>query len=164
MPSVSCVPPIVCTRGHPPYDPVAHARRLGLTIVQSHAVDGWGDYREGVIRLHPALTTVERRVTIAHEIVHHERGDDGAYCTSWHERRGELRVHECAAARLLPVCALAYAVRVVGDEGPSSRPALADVLDVDQYTLSVRLDHLTAADHAYIRSAVRRAGLWHRAL
>jgi len=116
-----------------------------------------GELRDGhVIALRAGTTAAQRRCTLAHEIVHLERGFDD--CGPW-ARREELLVHRTAAERLIPLTTLADAVRTVG--GWSDGRALAHMLDVDHETLSVRLGNLSALDRLALRRLrVQHADLW----
>ncbi|GGM65011.1 hypothetical protein GCM10012275_39430 [Longimycelium tulufanense] len=134
------------------YDPCEHAEALGAEIVWSRKVEGLGDYRGGVIRLHPDLTQAEQRCTLAHEIVHHENRDDIlGYCgIGWLDNRIEHRVHTIAARRLITVPELAEAARW------SDHPIeVAEALVVDTRTLYTWLLDMTPAEYRDIRERAR---------
>ncbi len=101
-----------------------------------------GEVRAGgrVIAVRRTSSPAQQRCTLAHEIVHLERG---MHTLSWPLlQREELAVHRIAARRLIPLDALAPLLPALGDDGR----ALAAALDVDRYTLEVRLQALTAAE------------------
>ncbi|QWF80117.1 hypothetical protein [Amycolatopsis sp. CA-230715] len=141
------------------YDPYQHAELLGAEVIVSHAVRGWGDYRGGVIRVHPILTEVEARCTTAHEIVHHERRDDVlGYCgVEWLDTRLERRVHAIAARRLITVPDLVDALR--WSDHPDE---IAEQLAVDTRTLFARVLDLSAREYRDLDG--RRRGTTHRPL
>jgi hypothetical protein len=92
-----------------------------------------------VIALRAGTTSAQRRCTLAHEIVHLERGIDD--CGAWQNREEKL-VHEEVARRLITSHQLIRAVRDLG--GTHDLAALAAALDVDRETLRVRLSLVTA--------------------
>lgn len=140
------------------YNPYEHAELLGADVIKSRDVQGFGDYRAGVIRIHPDLTQAEARCTIAHEIVHHEHRDDIlGYCgVAWLDNRLECDVHAIAARRLIIPTELADAAKWAYNPNE-----IAEQLVVDTRTLYVWLLGLTAADYADLRAmatdAVRRS-------
>jgi hypothetical protein len=93
-----------------------------------------------VIRLRAGTSAAQRRCTLAHELVHLERGISASGALG---RREELFVHREAARRLLPFPILAAAVRALGEEADAR--SLARELDVDGETLEVRLAMLSEA-------------------
>ena len=115
------------------YHPWRHARDLGLTIEFVPGLRPRGTYAAGLVQIREGLSQRERRVVIAHEIVHCERGDDGIACTRWHLRKQERTVHLLAARRLLPIEEI-IAVQC------EPEPAVA--LWVDDYTLALRMSAL----------------------
>ncbi|MGH3859181.1 hypothetical protein [Actinokineospora sp.] len=131
------------------YDPHDHAELLGAEIIYSRAVRGFGDYRAGIIRLHPDLTQAEARCTTAHEIVHHQHRDDVlGYCgVAWLDTRLERRVHAIASRRLIIPVELADAVRWTDDPND-----IAEQLIVDARTLHTRVLALTRDDYAELRT------------
>ncbi|WP_414936650.1 hypothetical protein [Amycolatopsis sp. cmx-11-51] len=134
------------------YEPSKHALALGVQVVESDSVRGWGDYRGGRIRLNPILNQVEARCTVAHEIVHHERRDDVlGYCgVGWFDSRLERRVHAIAARRLIIVPELVDAVRWSDDADE-----IAEQLVVDPRTLYVRLGDLSVLEHREVGKRTR---------
>jgi hypothetical protein len=113
-----------------------------------------GELRYPVIALRAGTTAAQRRCTLAHELVHLERGVFD--CGPWGERVERL-VHEEVARRLIGVDELASAVRATG--GSHDLPALAAALDVDSETLAVRLALVTPAERLMIGGSCVR-DLW----
>ncbi|MCW2539556.1 MAG: hypothetical protein JWN95_1281 [Frankiales bacterium] len=113
-----------------------------------------GDGR--IIELRAGTSSGQRRATLAHEIVHLERGRHD--CGPW-QTREERQVHAMASRRLLRVAELVTAIRALG--GSQDLRALAVTLDVDLETLEVRLADLERRERRVMRQALRRqAGLW----
>jgi hypothetical protein len=112
---------------------------------------GWLCYP--VIALRAGTTAAQRRCTLAHEIVHLERGVGD--CGPWAGRE-ERQVHALAARRLIDIDELVRGIRDSG--GTQDLAALAQALDVDRDTLRVRWDMLTATERAAIADPV--ADLW----
>lgn len=98
------------------------------------------------IALTATSSAAQQRCTLAHEIVHLERGlaDVGAW--AWREER---QVHSEAARRLITPEDLAAALR--GVAGAPDLGTLAQLLDVDSETLNVRLALLEPRELASIR-------------
>ncbi|WP_342762987.1 ImmA/IrrE family metallo-endopeptidase [Dermabacter hominis] len=89
-----------------------------------------------LIRLDKRLLQVERRCTLAHELVHLEAGE-GRACTPSRERE----VNQIAAARLVPFEALVKAARWA-----RSPVELAEELWVTPLMLEARCETLTASE------------------
>ncbi|QEU11286.1 ImmA/IrrE family metallo-endopeptidase [Dermabacter vaginalis] len=89
-----------------------------------------------LIRLDERLLQVERRCTLAHELVHVEAGE-GRACSASRERE----VNRIAAARLVPFEALVKASRWAHDPAE-----LAEELWVTRSMLEARCETLTAAE------------------
>lgn len=104
-----------------------------------------GVLRYPVIALRAGTSAAQRRCTLAHEIVHLERGVGD--CGPWAGRE-ELLVQREVARRLIPVADLAAAVRQLG--GSAVLGELAHALDVDHETARLRLDMLSSAELAHI--------------
>src|SRR5581483_10769071 len=85
---------------------------------------GWLSYP--IVALRRDSSAAQQRCTLAHELVHLERGT--LDCGPWAAREERL-VHAEAARRLVPVSQLAGAVQVAG--GTHDLAALARTLDVD---------------------------------
>jgi Zn-dependent peptidase ImmA (M78 family) len=107
-----------------------------------------------VITLRAGTSAAQRRCTLAHELVHLERGVPD--CGLWAARE-EFHVHAAAARRLIATTALARAVHELC--GTADPAALAALLDVDRETLSLRLRLLTGKEQSAIRTASVR-DLW----
>jgi hypothetical protein len=99
------------------------------------------DFETRTITLHPRLQPAERRCTLAHELVHLERGPVLVRQTP----REERIVAAIAARRLLPIEALADALRWSDDPG-----VLADELSVDVRTVRIRLTTLSEGERALL--------------
>ena len=107
-----------------------------------------GLLRYPVIALRAGTSAAQRRCTLAHEIVHLERGVNDCGPWSAHEERW---VHREVARRLIPVDELAAAVRSLGPRADLAQ--LAQALDVDRETAQVRLEVLTPAERACLGSS-----------
>jgi Zn-dependent peptidase ImmA (M78 family) len=108
------------------------------------------DERE--IMLDDRLSSVVERCTLAHEIVHAERGDlplDGSPDGPRLEVRQERRVHAIAAARLVAIDALAEALART-----HSLAEAAEELAVDEDTLWHRLEDLTEHESSLLQARV----------
>jgi Zn-dependent peptidase ImmA (M78 family) len=108
---------------------------------------GLWDQRTRTVWLDSRLTPVERRCTLAHELVHAERGDvpcgDPAL-----DARQETRVEREAARRLLPLARLAEVLRW----SPDLREAAAE-LDVEVGVLELRLASLDDTERAALSTS-----------
>lgn len=82
--------------------------------------------------------------TLMHELIHAERGDEPCVSPEL-EARQELAVAREAARRLITIERLVDALLWCQDDRE-----LADVLDVDNETVRVRLAMLSAEEHAFI--------------
>jgi Zn-dependent peptidase ImmA (M78 family) len=89
------------------------------------------------IALAKQSSAAQRRCTLAHEIVHLERGF--GECGLWADRE-ERQVHAEAARRLISTPELAEAIRALG--GSQNLSELAVLLNVDTQTVRVRLQLL----------------------
>jgi Zn-dependent peptidase ImmA (M78 family) len=112
-----------------------------------------GELRYPLITLRAGTSAAQRRCTLAHELVHLERGV--RECGPWAQREERLIERE-VARRLIPLPALVTALRNVGTE---DRAALAAALDVDTQTLRTRLDQLSAEERRSVETALC-AELW----
>ena len=107
-----------------------------------------GELRYPLITLRADSSAAQRRCTLAHELLHLERGV--RECGPWAER--EERIIEAEAARrLVPLDALICALRCLGDE---DQGRLAVALDVDTQTLQARLGDLSAVERTAVRTAL----------
>jgi Zn-dependent peptidase ImmA (M78 family) len=113
-----------------------------------------GELRYPVIALRAGTSAAQRRCTLTHELVHLERGTRD--CGPWAARE-ELHVHREVARRLIGPDELACGVRGLG--GTDDLAALAHALDVDEQTLRLRLELVTPAERARIRT-VAASDLW----
>lgn len=101
------------------------------------------------ITLHPLLTQAERRSTLAHELVHLERGPAPPH----HTAREELLVEEIAARRLVNLDDLADAI--LWHDG-NAHDGMAEDLWVDRGILIARIRSLDNEERAYIEAIVAR--------
>jgi hypothetical protein len=106
-----------------------------------------GELRYPVIALRAGTSAAQRRCTLAHELVHLERGVRD--CGPWTARE-ETLVHAEAAQRLVGPIDLERALRELG--GDADLAALAQLLDVDTQTARVRLGLLTPSERWRLRS------------
>lgn len=131
--------------------PCARARALGFDVVFERLPGGvWGQFDGAQIRISPDLSFRHRRASVAHELVHAERGDRGEVLRSarqsvFDERAMERDVDEVAARALLPLYELADVLVLAGTELD-----VAEVMEVDVETVRARLDTLTAAERDYL--------------
>jgi hypothetical protein len=114
-----------------------------------------GELRYPVIALRAGTSMAQRRCTLAHELVHLERGTTD--CGPWAVRE-EVLVHATAALRLVRKVDLEQALRDAGGDGDLA--ALAHALDVDTHTARVRLGLLSAAERWRLRSRLS-TDFWH---
>jgi Zn-dependent peptidase ImmA (M78 family) len=82
------------------YDPYVHAENLGLPIIYrtdlpGHDIDAMYTPDHKAIYVRPNLAASVERCAIAHEIVHHEHGDEGE------DRKQEDRADRISARRLV---------------------------------------------------------------
>ncbi len=113
-----------------------------------------GELRYPVVALRAGTSAAQRRCTLTHELVHLERGT--GECGPFAQRE-EVLVHSEVARRLVSGADLVAAVRGLG--AGHDLAALADCLDVDRQTLTVRLALLTAGEQRAVQAATR-APLW----
>ncbi|MEO8888786.1 MAG: ImmA/IrrE family metallo-endopeptidase, partial [Jatrophihabitantaceae bacterium] len=140
------------------YDPWRELRENWPEIeVVSEPMSGGllGELRYPVIALRSGTSAAQRRCTLAHELVHLERGVID--CGPWSARE-ELRVHAEAARRLVGLTALARAMSELG--GDHDVGALAGLVDVDQQTMRLRLRLLTPRERSRLRAAMGPASGW----
>lgn len=101
------------------------------------------------ITLHPLLTQAERRSTLAHELVHLERGQPPPHLAA----REELVVEEIAARRLVGLGDLAAAI--LWHDG-RAHDEMADDLWVDRAILVARIRALRPDERAYIEQIISK--------
>lgn len=107
-------------------------------------VHGFTDFIAGTVTIDRRLLQVERRCTVAHEIVHIERGPVPADPVL--AAREESAVEAETARRLIELHELGGALAW------ANHPAeAADVLWVTEHVLQVRLDHLHPSERAYLQ-------------
>lgn len=116
-------------------------------VIEPMAGSLLGELRYPIIALRAGTSAAQRRCTLTHELVHLERGVRD--CGPWAARE-ELHVHREAALRLIGPDELARSVRDLG--GTEDLAALAYALDVDMQTLRLRLELVTPAERARIRT------------
>lgn len=127
-------------------------------VIEPMTGDLLGEVRDDglVIALRAGTSAAQRRCTLAHEIVHLERGI--LDCGPWLQRE-EVQVHTEVSLRLIPLAALADAVRALG--GADDQAALAQWLEVDSETLAMRVSRLSAGDRRTLRRLLaRQTPLW----
>jgi hypothetical protein len=134
------------------YHPWRHLSRLADVTVRWSRDDveldgalGWFYVDRGEIVLDARQTQVQRRSTLAHELVHAERGDEPSGSLVL-DARQELAVSKEAARRLIGIRALGEALA-----WSTCVAEAADELWVDEDTVRVRLQHLHPAERAYLK-------------
>lgn len=128
------------------YSPWAHARGMDIRIAYRflpRGEVGWWNLATRTVFLDSRLSQIVRRCTLAHELVHAERGDDGRCASAWHENKLEVQVHAEAARRLIGLEHLALALLLHEHEHDQ-----AEELWVDIDTLRARLAGLSAIERA----------------
>lgn len=107
---------------------------------------GYWDPDSRTIVLDRNQTQAERRCTLAHELEHVARGDENiTHVSPVLAARQEIAACTRAARRLIPLEALISALLWSQDERE-----LAEVLNVDEDTIRVRLLTLTPGEHSVI--------------
>lgn len=99
------------------YDPHRHAGRLGLRVEYADLgphLHGLYLHQDSTVLLRPGMTYRAERSTLAHEIVHHEHGDDLTNDRTWSAKR-EARCDRIAAHRLIDPLELEAAMRATDD-------------------------------------------------
>jgi hypothetical protein len=137
------------------YDPWTHLHQnwpSAEVVVEALRTNLLGETRSPPLQIALAAqsSAAQRRCTLAHEIVHLERGFDDPGI--WAQREEHL-VHAEASRRLIGTEALASAIRELG--GSDDLAALAALLDVDLETIKLRLRLLDARDRRAIRRRAR---------
>lgn len=141
-----------------PYDPWRDLRENWPeieTVLEPMAGRLLGELRYPVIALRADSSAAQRRSTLAHEIVHLERGVFD--CGPWAALEERL-VHAEAARRLVRLPHLADALRELG--GDADLAALARLLDVDRQTARLRLARLTARERRWLRARLDAPRRW----
>jgi len=138
------------------YEPFAHARRLGVEVAYSPLLPldtmvAAYSRRRGTIYIRPGLAPTIERCAVAHEIVHHERGDVGAVPAQ------ERRADRIAARRLVRPSRVLDELRTTPDPG-----AVALRLGVTERIMRAWLAHWSGslrAEPGSVRGILRGRGL-----
>lgn len=144
-----------------PYDPWLDLRENWprvRVVIETMTDDLLGEVRDegALIALRAGTSGAQRRCTLAHELVHLERGI--LDCGPWWPRE-EVQVHLAATLRLISLGALVAGIRALG--GAEDRAALAQWLDVDRETLDLRMSRLERAERRVLhRALARQSPLW----
>lgn len=109
---------------------------------------GWCRHSTQEVSIRKDLTQSERRSTLAHELIHLDRGP----AARGYEEHEERVVSQEAARWLIPIDMLADALVWAFDDSE-----VADMLWVDLDTVQHRLVALTEQETAYINTALDRA-------
>lgn len=140
------------------YHPWRHLSRLAHISIRWTRDDeeldgalGWFYVDRDEIVMDDRQTQVQRRSTLAHELVHAERRDEPCGSVIL-DARQELFVSRLAARRLIPIKALGEALAWA-----TCVHEAADELWVDEDTLRVRLAHLHPAERAYLMHRLEEA-------
>lgn len=136
------------------YNPWQHASLLDLRIVLRPLPGRLrGYYRHGparVIVIDSQLTQTERRVTLCHELIHYERGDEPC-ASDWHESKQEAIVRELSARRLITLADLGDGLALYDHERD-----LAEYLWTDRSTVRIRVATLSAIERAELDARLGR--------
>lgn len=129
------------------YSPWRHAADLGVHVLFTTLAEGvlgcW-DPDSRTVHLSPDLDQAERRSTLAHELIHAERGDEPCVSTVL-EVRQEAIVEAMAARQLITLHDLVAALGWCRNEAE-----LAEDLWVDEALVRTRLAGLDDEEKAYI--------------
>jgi hypothetical protein len=141
-----CIPPdrrrpTMTPFGARDYCPWQHLGDLDGVAVLYHrdGEAGVADFESRTVSLRLGMSGAQRRVTLAHELIHLERGPA---CEGATARVDELLVEASAALRLIPATVLADLPALVAKHG---RDAAAEFLAIDDHLLAVALSMLRAA-------------------
>lgn len=104
---------------------------------------GLSDFVASTISLRRGMTWAERRCTVLHEVIHHERGP----FLDTHELHEEEQVRRQTAREMLPD------IRAIGEAlaWAHTNAEAADELGVDEDTLRTRLLRLHPAERHYLQ-------------
>ena len=140
------------------YCPLLRARTLGIPVEEREDLpDGvWGYWDGQRIVLDGTLPHRCVRATLAHELLHAERGDDGvalrqAQQSVLAERAMERDVDVVAARQLLPIHELGDVLALASNELD-----VAELMRVDVETVRVRLDTLDGPEREYLQRRLRK--------
>lgn len=109
-------------------------------------VVGYYSRKENRIYIDPALSQGQLRSTLAHEMIHAERGDY-ASGNEWLDLKQELAVEREASRRLISIPELFHGARTC-----HSLEELAEYLVVDEEMLETRISMLTEAQAAQLKT------------
>jgi Zn-dependent peptidase ImmA (M78 family) len=131
-----------------PWRDLASRPHLAFVVTRLPVADGW--YLPDVpgIVLDDRLTRVQRRCVLAHELAHidlghHQQVAGNGPGTDRLARRNEAAADRLAARRLLPLTGLMHWLPYA-----SSRSEAAELLDVTERLLSIRLEQLSSREAA----------------
>ncbi len=110
------------------------------------------DADENVVYVDTRLNQRERRCSIAHELLHIERGDEPC-ASDWHEAKQERLVEAINARDLIDLAPLADALAWAENEWE-----VADVLWVDVATVRARIAALTPGEVQFIENRLEAKG------
>lgn len=133
--------------------PCRELRHSGVTVEEVStppSVLGWLDLAKGSVKIRRHLDDARRRSTLAHEMVHYDRGDI-ACDNLLDQMRVEQAVRTATANWLISLRDLAYTLAVSQTESEA-----AQRLRVDVQTLRQRVDALSPQDADYVERVVRR--------
>lgn len=134
-------------RRHHPHIHVTTHQPLPAELRAAWTIDG--------IWLRPGLTQAERRCALTHEIIHLERGAPPRHPVL--AMMEERTVEQIAARRLITLHALTEALMWVD---LADRPALAEELWVDEFTLRIRLSGLTLRERTAVNHTLIERRPW----
>lgn len=126
----------ICRDLRSTYDPFEQAKRQSVPIGHRRLPYGvWGitDFVTGTVTLTHGLSVAEARCTLAHELIHLERGPVGRDATA----AEEIAVEEIAAGRLVPPATRAEVATWCATLGMD---AVCEALEVDEPLLEVALN------------------------
>jgi Zn-dependent peptidase ImmA (M78 family) len=134
------------TDGYCPWQDLASREHLTFVVARLPVADGWYLHDVPGIVLDDRLTRVQRRCVLAHELAHIDLGHYQQVAgngpgTGRLARRNEAAADHLAAGRLLPLARLAEWMPFA-----SSWAEAADLLDVTERLLTVRLRRLSPAE------------------
>jgi Zn-dependent peptidase ImmA (M78 family) len=140
-----------------PWEHLADLTHVTFGVTRLPTGQGWWIPDMKAIALDDRLTRVQRRTVLAHELVHAERGDSNCHYEgrlgARQARRQEHSADLIAAHRLITLEQLVAALR----QHPLDPAGVAEVLEVTQSALRIRLAALSQADKRHIEQ--RLSGL-----
>jgi Zn-dependent peptidase ImmA (M78 family) len=138
-----------------PWEDLAARTHLAFAITRLPLADGWYLHDVPGIVIDDRLDRVQRRCVLAHELAHidlghlHQVAGNGPG-TARLARRNEAAADDLASRRLMPLDALLRALPFA----PCDAEA-AELLDVTEHLLAVRLSRLCPAERRQIARVVR---------